>query len=476
MAQQEPSSTQDLLTMPESLLDSPRLLKSYQALNKTLWSTQLQVNELIEKNQLLEMLMPSRSKKGHDNSLMPEQTSNIRHFTHCCVTTIDPWVDDAKIFQACESVDNTLILSPKRYKSPDSEEQGLYAEVYAVLKEEHHFFFKRNYSPVVKKFIRSASDSRSTCVSRIKHEAFYTIFGALLPPSAAVKGFDPFSGPVCQQLLGFDAQKKVYSTLPPIFWPNTVKDNNQYLFRSEILVLLAIFFGATSIKERKVIKKKPTNAVLWNMEQITPGAIAFAAIIACYVLSGNKHFDKRGGRSLILYAADFKYYKMTIIQNLNKSRLKSCSDEYEIIDIGNIFTDSFGSDDHPFDVQVANETIAHNRELASAATVNVAVDKLVGSIAGVTLDTAASQETDPTATGPKNRSQIDVVETGGMVPSKGSKQQGPGRRRQVTAATPQPQAPPQPQVPPARRNTHTTHQTRAQENDDIIEEDDIYGA
>ncbi|KAK0492036.1 hypothetical protein EDD18DRAFT_1109439 [Armillaria luteobubalina] len=521
MAQQEPSSTQDLLTaspdttlapveltasqivdyfrMPEGLLDSPRLLKSYQALNKTLRSTQLQVNELIEKNRLLEMSMPSHSKKGHDNSLTPEQTSDIRHFAHRCVTTIDPWADDTEIFQARESVDNTLILSPERYESPDSEEQGLYAEVYAVLKEEHHFFFKRNYSPAVKKFIRSASDGRSTCVSHVKHKAFYTIFGALLPPSAAVKGFDPFSDPVCQQLLGFDAQKKVYSTLPPIFWPNTVKDNNRYLFRSEILmnVLLAIFFSATSIKERKVVKKKPTNAVLWNMERITPGTIAFAAIIACYVLSGDERFDKRGGRSLILYAADFKYYKMTIIQNLNKSHMvetiaafnrclfegrgsnrgdQSRSDEYEIIDIGNVFTDSSGSDDDPFDVQVANETIAHNRELASAATVNVAVDELVGSVAGVTLDTAASQETDPTATGPENRSQIDVVETGGTVPSEGSKQRGPGRRRQVTAVTPQPQAPPQPQVPPARRNTHTTRRTRAQENDDIIEEDDIYGA
>ncbi|KAK0499288.1 hypothetical protein EDD18DRAFT_1349450 [Armillaria luteobubalina] len=167
---------------------------------------------------------------------------------------IDPWVDDTEIFQARKSIDNMLILSPKRYKSPDSEEQGLYAEVYAVLKEEHHFFFKRNYSPA---FIRSASDGCSACISHIKHEAFYTIFGALLPPSAAVKGFDPFSDPICQQLLGFDAQKKVYSTLPPIFWPNTIKDNNRYLFRSEILmnVLLAIFFGATSIKERKVIKK-----------------------------------------------------------------------------------------------------------------------------------------------------------------------------------------------------------------------------
>ncbi|KAK0475320.1 hypothetical protein EDD18DRAFT_1367179 [Armillaria luteobubalina] len=270
MEQQQPSSTQDILIlspntalppaeitaaqildyfrMPDGLLNSPCLLKSYQALNKTLRSTQLQ--------------------KGHNSSLMSEQTSDIRHFAHRCVTTIDPWADDAEIFQVRESVDNMLILSSERYESPESEEEGLYAEVYAMLKEEHHFFFKRNYSPAVKKFIRSASDGHSACVSHVKHEAFYTIFRALLPPSAMVKGFDPFSDPVCQQLLGFDAQKKVYLILPPILWPNTVKDNNQYMFRSEILmnILLAIFFGATSIKERKVIKKKPTNAVLWNVE------------------------------------------------------------------------------------------------------------------------------------------------------------------------------------------------------------------
>ncbi|KAK0474497.1 hypothetical protein IW261DRAFT_1568474 [Armillaria novae-zelandiae] len=439
MEQPEPSSTQDLLItspdttlapaeltaaqildyfrMPDGLLDSPRLLKSYQALNKTLRSTQLQVNELIEKNQLLEMSMPSRSKKGHDNSLTPEQASDIRHFAHRCVTTIDPWADDAEIFQARESVDNTLIFSPEQYKSPESEEEGLYAEVYAVLKEEHHFFFKRNYSPAVKKFIRSTSEGRSACVSHVKHEVFHTIFGALLPPSALVKGFDPFSDPICQQLLGFDAEKKVYSTLPPILWPNTVKDNNRYMFRSEILmnILLTIFFGATS-------------------------TIAFVAIMARYVLSGDEHFDKHGGHLLIPYAADFKFYKMMIIKNLNKTHMvetitafnhclfegrgsnrgdQSRSDEYEIINIGNVFTDSSGSDDDPFDVQVVDGTIAHNSELVSAATADVAVDELVGSIAGVTLDTAASLETDTTATGPKNRSQSDVMETGRTVLSEG---------------------------------------------------------
>ncbi|KAK0505525.1 hypothetical protein EDD18DRAFT_1098872 [Armillaria luteobubalina] len=397
---------------PDGLLDTACFIKSYQTLNKeahlvqTLWATQLQVTELVEKNQLLKMLLPAHSKKGHANSLTQEQSSDIRHYAQCCVSTVDPWVDDADIFQA------------------QSEEQGLYAEVYAVLKEEHCFFFQRNYGPA---FIKSASDSHSICISHVKNEAFHSIFRSLLPPSVAVKGFDPFTDSHCQELLGYDPQKKVYSTLPPILWPNTV--------------LLAIFYSAMSIKEKKVTKKKPTSAVLWKVEQITPGAIAFAAIVACYVLSGDKHFDKCGGRSRIPYAADFKFYKMTIVKNMNKSHMvdtvtvfnhylfegrrsnrsgnQLCSNEYETIDIGNDFTDSSGSDDEPLDVPQTKENIVHDNELASAPTAHAAVDKLVGSVAGVTLSGVALLETEPTATGPENRSQNDPRETGGAVRSEG---------------------------------------------------------
>ncbi|KAK0505521.1 hypothetical protein EDD18DRAFT_1098868 [Armillaria luteobubalina] len=209
-----------------------------------------------------------------------------------------------------------------------SEEEGLYAEVYAMLKEEHHFFFKRNYSPVVKKLIRSASNSCSACVSHVKHKAFYTIFRALLPPSAAVKGFVPFSDPVCQQILGFNAQKKLTNTM--------ISDTSRYLLR-------------------------------------------------CY-----KYHGKEG---VIAFAA--------------------------IIDFARPVMFSLGT--NILINMVVNETIAHNSELESAATADVAVDELVGSVAGVTLDTTTSLETGPTATGPENRSQIDVMETAGTVPSEGSK-------------------------------------------------------
>ncbi|KAK0497139.1 hypothetical protein EDD18DRAFT_1104594 [Armillaria luteobubalina] len=161
----------------------------------------------------------------------------------------DGLLNTPHFIKSYQTLNKMTLISSKRAKS---EEQAFYAEVYTVLKAEHHFFFKKNYGPAVKKFIKSASDRRSTCISRIKNEAFHSIFRSLLPPSAAVKGFDPFTDPHCQELLGYDPQKKI---------------------------LLAIFFGATSIKEKTVTKKKPMNAVLWQVEQITPSAITFTAIV-----------------------------------------------------------------------------------------------------------------------------------------------------------------------------------------------------
>ncbi len=112
-----------------------------------LWQTQLQVNDLMEKNQLLTLAMPSGSgdKKA---TLTRVQYKYIMQFAKYCMSTIDPWVNTSKIFQAQESVDNGLVLSPERYASPESEKNVLYAEVYATLKPEHAVLFKWNYGPV----------------------------------------------------------------------------------------------------------------------------------------------------------------------------------------------------------------------------------------------------------------------------------------------------------------------------------------
>ncbi|KAK0489600.1 hypothetical protein EDD18DRAFT_1359488 [Armillaria luteobubalina] len=226
-------------------------------------------------------------------------------------------------------------------------------------------------------------------------------------PSASEQGFDTFKDLTCWQLLGYDTEKKVYTSLPPILWPDGVRGiDNRYLFRNETLmkILTVTLFGSASLKEGKANKKKPTNGILWGMNEVTPGAIAFVAIMAHFVLSGNEHFNKRGAHSHIQYAADFKLYKFTIIKYLDKRHMKDTitafnqfvfedqgldhnsqqAEDDEIIEIPNDFSDSSGSDEEPFEVQGIN--VQSNLELVPASSPsNVAVEELAGSVGAVTL-------------------------------------------------------------------------------------------
>ncbi|PBK84235.1 hypothetical protein ARMGADRAFT_1037361 [Armillaria gallica] len=455
------------------LIDIPRLLQSYQDQDQT----QLQVNDLMEKNQLLTLAMPSGSgdKKA---TLTRVQYKYITQFSKYCVSTIDPWVNASEIFQAQESIDNGLVLSPERYASPESEKNALYAEVYAILKPEHAVLFKRNYGPAKQRFIKCASDGHSTFVGCIKHDCFHTVFGTMVP-SASEQGFDTFEDLTCQQLLGYDTEKKVYTSLPPILWPDGVRGiDNRFLFRSETLmkILTVTLFGSASLREGKAIKKKPTNGILWGMNEVTPGAIAFAAIMAHFVLSGNERFNEHGARSHIHYTADFKLYKSTIIKYLDKRHMKDTvtafnrfvfkdwsldhnsqrAEEGEIIEIPNDFSDSSGSDEESFEAQGVN--VQSNSELTpTPSPSNVTVEELVDSVGAVTLGNIS----------PDIDEQIQVANEIGTGRGQRNKWRGQGKARGAALVS-QHKAPPA----PTHRSNHTTRQT---DEDEGIEEDDIYG-
>ncbi|KAK0478042.1 hypothetical protein EDD18DRAFT_1114372 [Armillaria luteobubalina] len=404
------------------LIDIPCLLQSYQDQDQA----QLQVNDLMEKNQLLTLAMPSGS--GNKKSTLTKvQHKYIMQFAKHCMSTIDPWVDESKIFQTQESIDN----------------------------------------------------SRSTFISRIKNDCFRIVFGSMVP-SASEQGFDMFKDLTCQQLLGYDTEKKVYTSLPPILWPDGMRGtDNHYLFRNETLmkILTVTLFGSASLKEAKANKKKPTNGILWGMNEVTPGAIAFVAIMAHFVLSGNKHFDKCGTRSHIQYAADFKLYKSTIIKYLNKHHMKDTiaafnqfvfedrgldhnnqrAEDDEIIEIPNDFSDSSGSDKEPFEVQGVNTQ--SNSELApTSGPSNVTVEELISNVGAVTLSESNAMNN------VEHTTQVtDKIDTGH---GRGNKRWGQGKVRGAALVS-QHQAP----VPTCQSNC-TTHRT---DEDEGIEEDDIYG-
>ncbi len=49
-----------------------------------------------------------------------------------------------------------------------------------------------------------------------------------------------------------------------------------------IQILFVIFYGPSSLKLKdmnKPVKSKTTNAILWKLKEVTPGTIAYAAIV-----------------------------------------------------------------------------------------------------------------------------------------------------------------------------------------------------
>ncbi|PBK81390.1 hypothetical protein ARMGADRAFT_1091288 [Armillaria gallica] len=321
---------QQYFSSASGVFEPQHLLEGYRDLSKTLHDTQLQVNVLLTANRLLELLATGTTKKKTgkklDSALTAEQERDILQFAKCCIVTIDLWVEEAHVFEERPLANADLIHCTARYESAESEQDALYAEFYSALQKEHHFFFANNYSPARDLFQKSASDGHSTFLSHMKNEAFHSIFGTLIP-SAGTMGFDVSKDPQCLNLLGYKSSNKTYSSLPPILWDNGEKGDPCFIFRSTILmkILFVIFYGPSSLKLKdlnKPVKSKTMNAVLWKLKEVTPRTIAYAAIVACFVLAGDKRFDKQGAQSCINYASDYYQYKKTIIETISTPYMK----------------------------------------------------------------------------------------------------------------------------------------------------------
>ncbi|KAG1858284.1 hypothetical protein C8R48DRAFT_579702, partial [Suillus tomentosus] len=122
---------------------------------------------------------------------------------------------------------------------------------------------------------------------------------------------------------------------PPVLFLGTQDDSSlKTVFGNwELLakVLKAALRGVTSLHQETSGGPK-TNARKWNFEQVTPGSIAWAAVIAIFLLSPDTEFQKSGlGKSSgINYKNLFYHYKkllltkwdsrriQTIVQNINR--------------------------------------------------------------------------------------------------------------------------------------------------------------
>ncbi|KAG1809479.1 hypothetical protein EV424DRAFT_1349981, partial [Suillus variegatus] len=118
--------------------------------------------------------------------------------------------------------------------------------------------------------------------------------------------------PSCKSLL-LNPQGQ-YTKFAPILFPrpdHLLRD--QFLKTAKLVYILKVsLFGRSSLAANAVPTPK-TKAKIWELRAVTPGLIAAAAIVAIFVLSGDKELVEVGDKSRIPYKDYHNYYRQSLL-------------------------------------------------------------------------------------------------------------------------------------------------------------------
>ncbi|KAK0481053.1 hypothetical protein EDD18DRAFT_1363281 [Armillaria luteobubalina] len=149
------------------------------------------------------------------------------------------------------------------------------------------------------------------------------IFEGIVPITAFANGHDQSTDQLWLTLLGYDSIRQRYAQCPELlFPPGQGCKQGPALFQSPTLVkvLSHVLLGPSSLTTGK--KTRSMNAILWEKTVITPGAIAYATVVAQYLLSRDNTFAEIGESTKIPYAANCRFYIRTIEATLSLSSTK----------------------------------------------------------------------------------------------------------------------------------------------------------
>ncbi|KAG1758597.1 hypothetical protein EDD22DRAFT_746857, partial [Suillus occidentalis] len=131
--------------------------------------------------------------------------------------------------------------------------------------------------------------------------------------------YDHAGVPEIQKLLGvMSATNPTYTTFLPVLFPNLIKDKSlKTVFGNwALLILKAALRGVTSLHQGSSHGGSAhTNSQKWDIHQVTPGSIAWAAMITIFFLSPDTEFSGSGvgKKSNINYKELFYNYKRVLV-------------------------------------------------------------------------------------------------------------------------------------------------------------------
>ncbi|KAG1842599.1 hypothetical protein F4604DRAFT_1542662, partial [Suillus subluteus] len=140
--------------------------------------------------------------------------------------------------------------------------------------------------------------------------------------------YDRANVPEIQRLLGVTSSTNLaYKTFPPVLFPELKEDQSlKTVFGNWLLlarILKASLCGITSLHYASSGGGAHTNSMKWSVRQVTPGCIAWAAVLAIFLLSPDTEFSSTGigKRSMISYKDLFFTYKKVLVTKWKTKRI-----------------------------------------------------------------------------------------------------------------------------------------------------------
>ncbi|KAG2153245.1 hypothetical protein DEU56DRAFT_955177 [Suillus clintonianus] len=264
--------------------------------------------ESLKKNSLLEATLSKgrKTKLTNKDLALAAKEDTIKNYgrkfsvTHCL------WVETT-IFPLRAPPPNIDLTSKERWLSPISVQDGVKAELFLfVLPADHSMMAHRNFGS---HFVKGINSVRAEMVSDVKSCAA-AIFG--LDAKFFIRGYARDSEPACRALL-LNPQG-AYTKFAPVLFPRPDHmSRDDFLKTSKLVYILKVsLFGRSSLAANAPPTPK-TKAKIWELRTITPGLIAAAAIVAIFILSGDKELVEIGEKSRIAYKEYHNYYRQSLM-------------------------------------------------------------------------------------------------------------------------------------------------------------------
>ncbi|KAG1797267.1 hypothetical protein EV424DRAFT_1333443, partial [Suillus variegatus] len=273
-----------------------------------------QRNRLLEeKNAILEANKPSRKASKAPSQLLAFD-EEVKMFAKKYGIMYEMYPPSAELLKkTLPSTPGLPFDRPARYANSAAEADALLSELRSVLPDHlHHLVPLNHFHKTLQQALEAGRSSELIKLRRVAGR----IFGLSSDYFVTSSKRDTIDE-LCR-LLGTTPGSRTYPLFPPILFPNAIIDTrNSTVFgnwKPLAQILKAVLMGEASLTS---VKKggPPRNFQNWGVSAITPGAIAWSATIAIFLLSPDTVFsqDGHGKSSGIQYKNLFYSFKKILV-------------------------------------------------------------------------------------------------------------------------------------------------------------------